>query len=300
MMTSIKENGTTALVTFEYDDLGRRSKLTRGNGVVTNYNYNSASQLSSFGLDMAGTANDQTYSFVYNPAAQIIQRIYSNNAYDWTDHYNVSRNYSVNALNQYTAAGALTPTYDARGNLTSAGTVTFTYNSKNQLVQANDTGKQFYFDPSGRLDTILNSAGSPLRAFQYDGPYIVAEVNPAASNTLMRRYVWGPGVDEPLIWYEGSGTSDRRYLAADERGLIVAVTDAVGGVLAINRYDEHGIPASTNLGQFQYTGQAWLSELGMYHYKARTYSPTLGRFLQTDPIGYGDGMNCTITQRAIR
>jgi uncharacterized protein RhaS with RHS repeats len=29
----------------------------------------------------------------------------------------------------------------------------------------------------------------------------------------------------------------------------------------------------------------------MYNYKARIYSPTLGRFLQTDPIGYGDGMN---------
>ncbi len=29
----------------------------------------------------------------------------------------------------------------------------------------------------------------------------------------------------------------------------------------------------------------------MYYYRARMYSPTLGRFLQTDPIGYGDGMN---------
>jgi hypothetical protein len=29
----------------------------------------------------------------------------------------------------------------------------------------------------------------------------------------------------------------------------------------------------------------------MWHYRARIYSPTLGRFLQTDPIGYGDGMN---------
>ena len=29
----------------------------------------------------------------------------------------------------------------------------------------------------------------------------------------------------------------------------------------------------------------------MYYYKARMYSPTLGRFMQADPIGYADGMN---------
>lgn len=34
-----------------------------------------------------------------------------------------------------------------------------------------------------------------------------------------------------------------------------------------------------------------MADLGFYSYKARMYSPTLGRFLQPDPIGHGDGMN---------
>jgi RHS repeat-associated protein len=62
-------------------------------------------------------------------------------------------------------------------------------------------------------------------------------------------------------------------------------------MLAINRYDEYGIPAASNVGRFGYTGQTWLPEIGMNYYKARMYSPTLGRFMQSDPIGYGDGMN---------
>ena len=109
--------------------------------------------------------------------------------------------------------------------------------------------------------------------------------------SIARRYVFGPGIDEPLVWYEGAGTSDRRYLHADERGSIVAVSDGAGAALAINAYDDYGIPSANNLGRFQYTGQAWVPELGMYYYKARMYSPTLGRFLQPDPIGYGDGLN---------
>jgi uncharacterized protein RhaS with RHS repeats len=32
-------------------------------------------------------------------------------------------------------------------------------------------------------------------------------------------------------------------------------------------------------------------ELGLWYYKARFYSPTLGRFLQTDPVGYEDNVN---------
>ncbi|MDR6856847.1 RHS repeat-associated core domain-containing protein [Variovorax guangxiensis] len=43
--------------------------------------------------------------------------------------------------------------------------------------------------------------------------------------------------------------------------------------------------------RFRYTGQQLIGELGLYYYKARFYSPSLGRFLQTDPIGYKDDVN---------
>jgi RHS repeat-associated protein len=119
------------------------------------------------------------------------------------------------------------------------------------------------------------------------------------SGTMLRRYVHGSNAaaDDPLVWYEGASLTQPRYLHADHQGSIVAVADATGAVAHINGYDEYGIPnrdgnnVLTNIGRFQYTGQAWLAELGMYYYKARIYSPTLGRFLQTDPVGYEDQVN---------
>jgi RHS repeat-associated protein len=74
-------------------------------------------------------------------------------------------------------------------------------------------------------------------------------------------------------------------------GSVNAISDGTGAATTINKYDEYGIPGSTNAGRFQYTGQTWLPEIGMFYYKARIYSPTLGRVMQTDPIGYGDGIN---------
>ena len=76
-----------------------------------------------------------------------------------------------------------------------------------------------------------------------------------------------------------------------QQGSIVAVTDNAAAILAINSYDEYGVPGTNNVGRFQYTGQAWIPELGMYYYKARFYSAKLGRFLQTDPVGYKGQVN---------
>jgi RHS repeat-associated protein len=125
--------------------------------------------------------------------------------------------------------------------------------------------------------------------FLYDGDALAIETDGAGG--VLRAFAHGPGSDEPLVWYEVPGGWRRLYPRADHQGSIVAAGGDNGALALINRYDEYGIPAGTNTGRFQYTGQIWIPELGMYHYKARVYSPTLGRFLQTDPVGYQDQFN---------
>ena len=296
-VTAIRENGATTgigvLASYSYDNLGRRSAVAFGNGTTRNFAYDPASRLTGLKIDLAGTANDQLIGglggagsvITYNPASQITALARSNNAYAYTGRYDVNRPYVANGLNQYTAAGTTGFGYDARGNLTASGSTTYGYSKLNELKSA--PGTNLYYDPIGRL-VEFNTATSTR--FYYSGPQLLAEVaNP--SGAILRRYVPGPTVDEPIVWYEGAGVTDRRFLQADERGSIVAVSDGAGNALAINRYDEYGIPDPANIGRFQYTGQTWYGEVGLYNFKARFYSPTLGRFLQTDPIGYGDGMN---------
>lgn len=279
-MTVIRENGGLALASFGYDNLGQRTSLTRGNGTVTSYGFDAGSRLTSLTQDLAGGTWDQTYGFAYNPAGQIASRTSSNDAYAWTSGTNVDRSYGVNGLNQYTSAGATGFGYDARGNLTNSGGTTYQYNTRNQLFM-NGAGQLIYRNPAGQLGQTPGT--------NYD--WVNGQLAQESGGRVQRRYVYGPRADEVLVWYEGAGTSDRRYIHADERGSVVAVSNDAGNAITINSYDEYGIPGANNQGRFQYTGQAWLPELGMYDYKARMYSPTLGRFMQADPIGYGDGIN---------
>jgi RHS repeat-associated protein len=56
-------------------------------------------------------------------------------------------------------------------------------------------------------------------------------------------------------------------------------------------YDAYGQGPTSAGVPFKYTGRRLDPETGLYYYRARFYSASLGRFLQTDPIGYGDDMN---------
>lgn len=91
--------------------------------------------------------------------------------------------------------------------------------------------------------------------------------------------------------HEGSGLTDRRYLVADHQGSIIAENGASTVRYAYGPYGEPDPANGWSGSRFRYTGQTALPEAQLYHYKARVYDPVLGRFLQTDPVGYGDSLN---------
>jgi RHS repeat-associated protein len=230
-----------------------------------------------------------TQGFGYSPASQLTTQSLDNNVFAFSGFSNANTGYTANGLNQYSAVGSAAFGYDANGNLTSNGSTTFGYDVENRLISAAGAKTAtLSYDPNGRL--FQTSGGSSgVTRFLYDGDALVAEYDGAGN--LLRRYVHGANVDEPLIWYEGNNLGTPKFLHANQRGSIVSQSDASGKLGAINSYDAFGVPSSTNVGRFQYTGQIWIPDLAMYHYKARVYSPTLGRFLQTDPVGYKDDVD---------
>jgi hypothetical protein len=77
--------------------------------------------------------------------------------------------------------------------------------------------------------------------------------------------VHGSWVDEPWVQYNGAsvGQTQRIYLHTDHQH--IAHSDGLGNSVNALRYDVYG-----------------LADIGLYYYKARMYSPVLGRFMKEE------------------
>jgi RHS repeat-associated protein len=286
----IRENGATTgagvLAVYQYDSLSRRQTLTRGNGTSTSFGYDLASRLNSLGHDLVGTAQDISLTFQHTMASQLQWRTSNNPLYDWLPAA-ANTSYVPDGLNRYATVAGTQYAYDTRGNMTSDGTNGYTYDVENRLLTASGpTAVALSYDPLGRLQQTM--VGTTPTQYLYDGVNLVAEYD--GSGNVLRRYVHGPGTDDPVVWYEGSTLATRYYLHADERGSVIAATDNTGAA-TIYTYGPYGEILNWTGSRFRYTGQTAIPEAQLYYYKARIYSPTLGRFLQTDPIGTKDDLN---------
>ncbi len=284
-MSAVNENGATQIASYSYDALGRRSGLSRSNGTSTSWTYDNADRLASLGQTLTPAANDLTLQFGYLPSSQIATRTASNDNYTWAG-IAATTSYTPNGLNQYASVGGTSFTYDTKANLISDGARTFTYDVENRLLTASaPTPVTLTYDPPGRLQS--STASGATTQFLYAGDALVGEYN---GSTPLRRYVPGPGEDEPVVWYEGPNFSNRNFLHTDNQGSIIAWTNATG-TGGTFQYGPYGEPSGWTGSRYRYTGQIMIPEANLYHYKARVYDPGLGRFLQTDPIGYKDNLD---------
>jgi RHS repeat-associated protein len=75
--------------------------------------------------------------------------------------------------------------------------------------------------------------------------------------------------------------------------IVIALSNASGQLVESYRYDVYGRSDSVSFvgNPYLFTGRQYDPETGLYYYRARYYKPSIGRFLQTDPVGYSAGIN---------
>jgi RHS repeat-associated protein len=115
---------------------------------------------------------------------------------------------------------------------------------------------------------------------------------------VQRWCAYGQGLDDVLNQMNVvAGT--RATVIPDIQGSILATLDSGSRALTKAGYLAFGQNPSITTGTFRYTGRRLDAETagsvaqpsGLYYYRARMYSPTWGRFMQTDPVGYQSGLN---------
>jgi len=205
------------------------------------------------------------------------------------------------ALNQYSKFNDLPLEYDTNGNLSAKGFRLFAYDYRNRLVRSSkgDDAVTFTYDIFGRQTSRTDLSGT--YHFFYAGDQKIEERN--ASGQVTKQYVWGNSIDELLRLdiYNGN-SSTPYYIHSDVIGSTTAITDGSGNLVERVTYDVYGVPTFTDaLGQTLkkstirnttlFQGREYDYDLSFYNYRARYFDPSLGRFLQTDPLGYQDSMN---------
>jgi RHS repeat-associated protein len=261
-----------------------------------------------------------SFGYTYNAVGQITT---------WTNQWDTLPlrvwNLGYDAADQLTAAirtDGLNPistniyAYDEAGNRTLAAadatTNLFSYNALNQIVDGSadlTNGSTYEWDAAHRLTTINN--GSRRTEFTYDGldrlSRIVEKQNGVviSNNTFLwcadtlceERDSTGATVvkrffpqGESII---GAGTTNL-YYTRDHLGSVREAVDASGTIQARYDYDPYGqqtVLSGNLMPSFGFTGHYQHQPSGLYFALYRVLDPTLGRWLNRDPLGETAGLN---------
>jgi len=204
-----------------------------------------------------------------------------------------------NALTTETAnSGSASFTYDGNHNLTYDGYNTLSYDVENRLIAAENAAwgtSTYLYDP---LDERKQKVVGADTAMPVATDFVLAGGEEIAdyyeTSATWRLTVRGAG-GLPLaavVPAAGGGSEEIVYVHHDRKGSTVARTVPGGtGPSDTYTYSDYGAPQSGSWLAYRYAGYRYDSETGLYYMPARSYSPTLGRFMQADPSGFGGGLN---------
>jgi len=316
------------LAAYVYDRIGRLSERHVGgrdphgdgsgpgpdavSGIA--YAYEADSEL----VQMQHVFSDQSVTFTYAydgsgrltaEAADVSGWLWSaagvSESWDFDHADSVRPDEPTNVVNQYDtvsltgSAGnaSWSLTYDASDNLSGDGTRFFNHDTRNRLTGIAEPGQTttYEYDVIGRRTGKSLNSGASWTGYVHAGGMEIGEVN--AAGQYLIRYIPGPGIDQReamIITNPATGAAiSRHYYHANRLGSVIALADQAGVLTDQYQYTPYGVEnlLDTSGNPFRYTGRRYDPESGLYYYRARYYWPEIGRFLETDPIGYADQMN---------
>ena len=311
--------------TYSYDREGNKIDEGKLHSAATSelYTYDSVYRITDFARGQLSASNPPTV-----PAPSATQDWGLDAVGNWRVQLlnGVSQTRSVTNTNEYSqiVTGGGSPTtdnlsYDANGNLLLSTNLETAYqwDYRNRLRKVcqlagsatgcNDAGATViavysYDGLNRRTRKVVTNSGSlnGITSFYYDDWRTIEERD--VSETVTQQYVYGIYLDEPLILDRTS--APRLFYHQNELYSTFALTDPTGAVVEGYQYDPYGKPTvlgpdfSTVVGTssavgnpYLFTGQRLDPETGLFYYKNRYYSSSLGRFLSRDARGYAEGPN---------
>jgi RHS repeat-associated protein len=277
------DNSINAAFGYTYDAVGRRVGATTPDGTWT-YTYDLTDQLirAEFASTSAGIAN-QDLAYEYDALGNRVRTIING----------VTTNYTTNSLNQYTAAGTTTFSYDLDGNLIQEnGPVdvkTYAYDLQNRLksVQTAQGLWQYEYDVLGnRSAAIVDGQRTEYLIDPIGLGNVVGEYN--GTGTRTSAYAHGLGL-------EGSrSTSGWGYYDFDAIGSTAGITSGAGTYVNRYAYEPFGTTMVSNESRanpFEFVGEfgVMTEGNGLNFMRARYYLPDTGRFANQDPIRLAGG-----------
>ena len=180
---------------------------------------------------------------------------------------------------------------DAAGNTLGDGAHSYGYDDRGRLNSV-DSGTTATYAHNGQGQRVKKVAGASTVLFVYENGNLIGEYD--GSGTPLREHVWFNGAPVAVL----SGT-DLYYVHTDHLGTPRVISD---GASAIWRWESTPFGSGAadedvdgDLTPFEYPlrfpGQYFDGETGLHYNYFRTFDPSVGRYLESDPIGLRGGLN---------